>query len=68
MPTYRVYGNKELNYYMDVSAADPVEAYDIANQRQTSDWFEVENDYVIEVIDVVEMNEELGIPQDGQIL
>jgi len=53
---------------MDVSAADPVEAYDIANQRQTNDWFEVENDYVIEVIDVVEMNEELGIPLDGQLL
>lgn len=68
MPTYRVYGNKELNYYMDVSASDPIEAYDIANQRQTNDWFEVEDDYVIEVMDVVEMNEELGVPQEGQLL
>jgi hypothetical protein len=68
LPTYRVYGELNKVYYTDVSASEPVEAFDVANQRQTNDWSEVEDDYVIEVFDVVEMNEELGIPEDGQIL
>ena len=52
MPTYRVYGEKIKTYYTDINAANPNSAYDIANDKPTKDWFEVENDDVIEVTDV----------------
>ena len=53
---------------MDVQAADKLEAYDIANQRNTNDWFIIEHDNVIEIEDVIEYDQELGVPAQGQLL
>jgi len=42
--------------------------YDIANQRPTNDWSEIEIDSVIEPIEVIEYDPELGEPVEGQLL
>lgn len=68
MPTFRVFGTLSQNYYMDVQAEDRIEAYDIANQRDTNDWFEVEQDNLIEINEVIEYDQELGVPAQGQLL
>lgn len=68
MKTFRVFGTLSQNYYMDVQAADKLEAYDIANQRNTNDWFIIEHDNVIEIEDVIEYDQELGVPAQGQLL
>jgi hypothetical protein len=47
LQTYRVYGDKLVNYYVDVKAVDSDDAYDIANGLDTSNWFQVEQDDVI---------------------
>ena len=48
MSKYRVYGDKVINYYIDVDAADSSEAFDKANESDSSQWFEVEGDQTIE--------------------
>lgn len=48
MQTYRVYGNKSDEYYVDVEAIDSDEAYDIAAELDTHKWFLLEEDNVIE--------------------
>jgi hypothetical protein len=68
MPTYRVMGSITKLYYVDVSASEKLEAYDIANQRPTNDWSEIEIDSVIEPIEVIEYDPELGEPVEGQLL
>jgi hypothetical protein len=68
MPTYRVFGEMTKTYYMDVQADEILEAYDIANQRDTIDWFEIETDGIIEVFDAEEYDQELGEPASGQLL
>jgi len=67
MPTYRVFGDLNKVYYTDVQALDRNEAYDIANERQTNDWSEVEADYIIEVFNVEEYDQELGVPTETPI-
>ncbi len=68
MPTYRVFGELIQSFYTDVQAEDRIEAYDIANQRSLIDWFQVETDDVIEIINVEEYDQELGVPASGQLL
>jgi len=53
---------------MDVQAEDNMQAYDIANQRLTNDWFEIEQDNVIQIDEVIEYDQELGVPAQGQLL
>lgn len=68
MQIFRVFGTLSQNYYTDVSAQDKLEAYDIANQRPTIDWSEVETDNLIEIDEVIEYDQELGVPAQGQLL
>lgn len=57
MKTFRVTGSLTKLYYMDVAADNGLEAYDVAESRNTEDWFEIETDNVIELVEVYE-NEE----------
>lgn len=47
MQTFRVFGSKTQEFYTDIAAADPGEAYDIA-YKDPLQWFEVEIDDPIE--------------------
>ncbi len=38
MTTYRVFGTRYQNYYTIVDAADPYEAAEIANSRESIEW------------------------------
>ena len=51
MPTYKVLGSKTQEFYIDVSAADPNDAYDRA-QADHVQWFEIETDETIEPYEV----------------
>ena len=51
MRIYRVLGSKTQEFYIDVSAADPDEAYDRAQQDHMQ-WFEIETDDPIEPYEV----------------
>lgn len=51
MATYKVLGSKTQEFYVDVSAADPDEAYDLANEGHVQ-WFEVETDDPVEPYEV----------------
>lgn len=55
MSTYRVFGSKTQDFYVDVSAASPAEAYDIANNGHTQ-WYEIETDDTIEPFNVELIN------------
>ena len=57
MPLFRVVGARQSLYWMNVSAESKLEAYDIAEARDTNDWFDLETDNVIEVVEV-EMEDE----------
>lgn len=54
MINYRVYGDKLINYYIDVEAADEPEAFAKAEEAQAHEWQEVEGDNVIESFSAVE--------------
>ena len=62
MPTYKVYGSKTQEFYTNVTAADPGEAYDIA-YKDPLQWFEVEIDdpiepHTVELLDEVQLNKD----------
>lgn len=57
MPLYRVIGSRQNLYWMNVSADNKLEAYDIAEQMDTNDWFDLETDNIIEVVEVEEEEE-----------
>jgi hypothetical protein len=59
LPTYKVYGSKTQEFYTNVAAADPGEAYDIA-YKDPMQWFEVEIDDPIEPHTVELLEEELN--------
>ena len=63
MPTFRVYGSKTQEFYTDVTAADPGEAYDIA-YRDPVQWLDVEIDDPIEP-HTVELLEEVQLNKDN---
>jgi hypothetical protein len=54
MKLFRVLGARQDLFYMDVSAESRLEAYDIAEARNTEDWTPIETDNIIEVIEVEE--------------
>jgi hypothetical protein len=58
MKTFRVLGSMNQLFYMDVSANDKLEAYDIAEARNTDDWFEVETDNIIDIVEVLDNDED----------
>lgn len=51
MRIYRVLGSKTQEFYIDVTAADPDEAYDRAQEDHVQ-WFEIETDDPIEPYEV----------------
>ena len=52
---FKVIGQKAQVFYVDVEAEGPREAYDIANESDSTEWLEVETDNVIEPIEVLEI-------------
>lgn len=55
---FKVIGSRTNTYYMDVSAEDSRQAYDIAFERDTNDWSEIETDNIIEILEVLEEENE----------
>ena len=45
---YRVFGDRLINYYIDVEATDESEAFQKADESDSSQWQEVEGDSIIE--------------------
>ena len=57
MPKYRVYGSKEIKYYLDVEAEDQIAAVRAAGRSESHLWNEMEDDDIIEAYDVIESEE-----------
>ena len=70
MHKYKVTGDKITQYYMEVEADTPDDAWDIAAAADTHEWFEIESDNTIEVFDVQVISElEEGWPvMENEIL
>jgi len=60
MPNYKIFGTKYFSYQTDVVAEDEYQAIDIANALPATDWYQMENDDVIEATDVF-LDDELVI-------
>jgi hypothetical protein len=54
---FRVYGSKEIKYYMDVEAEDMMAAVKAADKSDSHLWIQMEDDDTIDPFDVVD-NEE----------
>ena len=52
MQTFRVFGTKYITFQTHVNAEDEYEAIEIANSLPATEWFQVEDDDVIEATDV----------------
>jgi hypothetical protein len=57
MAKFRVYGSKEIKYYMDVEAEDMMAAVKTADKSDSHLWIQMEDDDTIDPFDVVD-NEE----------
>jgi len=64
LPTYKVYGSKTQEFYTNIPAADPDEAYDIA-YKDPVQWFEVEIDDPIEPHTVELVEEDIQLNKDN---
>ena len=62
MSKYRVFGDKLIEYYIDVEAANAEEAWDIASNAATHEWIKIETD---SVIDVSFVDNETDLLEDG---
>jgi hypothetical protein len=58
MPTFRVLGEKNMMYWVELEAKDSYEAYDLAYKLTTDKWNLIEQDNVIEPVDVYLNDEE----------
>jgi hypothetical protein len=54
---YRVYGSKEIKYYMDVEAEDLMAAVKAADKSDSHLWIQMEDDDTIDPFDVVDKEE-----------
>lgn len=52
MKTFRVFGRKYQDYYINVSAVDEYEAMELADTRPEIEWTQVTSDDVIESVEV----------------
>ena len=52
MQTFRVFGTKYITFQTHVDAEDEYEAIEVANSLPATEWFQVEDDDVIEATDV----------------
>jgi hypothetical protein len=59
VPKYKVFGSKNLNYWVDIEAEDGINAYDRATELDSHMWNELEDDDVIEPVDVYEIEPEV---------
>ena len=57
MTKYRVIGSKYQPYYTDVVAADKYQAYDIAKDLESNEWYQIETDDIIEPVEVLDDND-----------
>lgn len=48
MPIFRVFGDKLIHYYTDVTANEESEAFDLAEDLESHEWFVLEDDDTIE--------------------
>lgn len=54
MAEYRVYGSKEIKFYIDVEAEDLITAVRAAGRSESHLWNPMPDDDVIEAYDVIE--------------
>jgi hypothetical protein len=52
---FRVFGDRVTKYYVDVEAADPVEAYEAAEGKALNEWTELETDETVQSYDYEEL-------------
>jgi hypothetical protein len=52
---FRVMGQRAQVFYTDVQASDSRQAYDIANESDSTKWIELETQNVIEPVEVLEI-------------
>ena len=49
MNKYKVFGDKVVDYYINIEATSAEEAWDIASNAATTDWIQMETDNTIQV-------------------
>ena len=52
---FRVMGQRAQVFYADVQASDSRQAYDIANELDSTKWIELETQNIIEPVEVLEI-------------
>ncbi len=57
MNKFRVYGSKEIKFYIDVEAEDLISAVRAAGRSESHLWNPMEDDDVIEAYDVISLDE-----------
>jgi len=66
MSKYRVFGDKVIDYYINVEAISAEEAWDIASNAATTDWIQMETNNAIQVHFVDnELEDETNLLEDG---
>ena len=66
MNKYKVFGDKVVDYYINVEATSAEEAWDIASNAATTDWIQMETDNTIQVHFVDnELEDETNLLEDG---
>ena len=66
MTQYKVFGDKVVDYYINVEAISAEEAWDIASNAATTDWIQMETDNTIQVHFVDnELKDETNLLEDG---
>jgi hypothetical protein len=61
MNKFRVYGSKEIKFYIDVEAEDLISAVRAAGRSESHLWNPMEDDDVIEAYDVIELDEVIDL-------
>lgn len=61
MTKFRVYGSKEIKFYIDVEAEDLIAAVHAAGRSESHLWNPMEDDDVIEAYDVIELDEVIDL-------
>ena len=66
MTQYKVFGDKIVDYYINVEAISAEEAWDIASNAATTDWIQMETNNTIQVHFVDnELENETNLLEDG---
>lgn len=67
MAKYRVYGSKEIKYYMDVEAEDLKSAVQAADKSDSHLWNQMTDDENINPFDVIEYEELVDLSTNLQM-